>query len=71
MTDIIHIYRERYKVLCTAISDEESIFVKNNLTVTALGKKSFYLKAGKVQKDMGLFIVDLSKHFILTIRITK
>lgn len=65
MTDIIHIYRERYNVLSTAISDEESIFVKNNLTDTALGKKSFYLKAGKVQKDMVFIYCGLIRAFYI------
>jgi CRP/FNR family transcriptional regulator len=65
MTNIIQIYLERYKVLSPEISDEELVFVKSNLTVTELGKNSFYLEAGKVQKDMGFIYCGLIRAFYI------
>lgn len=65
MTEIIDTYLERYTTLSPEISEEELLFVKNNLSLTVWKKNTFYLNSGTVQKDLGFIHSGLVRVFYI------
>lgn len=63
MIEIIENHLQIYKHFIPDISDEELLYLRENITVTEFKKKSFYLKAGQVQKSLGYLHKGLLRAF--------
>lgn len=63
MNEIIENYLQRCKSLIPDIVAEELLFIRENITITVLKRKTFYLKSGEVQKSLGYLYNGLLRAF--------
>lgn len=54
------------KAICSDLTEEELAFITSKVTVTKIKSKTFYLKAGIVQKSMGFIYNGLLRSYYLS-----
>jgi CRP/FNR family transcriptional regulator, anaerobic regulatory protein len=65
MEEIIQNYLNRYISLTPEITESELQFLRENLTITKLNKKDFFLKAGEIQRNLGFLSSGLLRAFYI------
>ncbi|WP_298313403.1 Crp/Fnr family transcriptional regulator [uncultured Aquimarina sp.] len=58
-------YLDSYVKVCPQLKKDELNFIKDNLSITQLGKRQFYLKSGQIQKEMSFVHKGLLKSYYI------
>lgn len=58
-------YLDSYLKVCPQLKKDELNFIKDNLSITQLGKRQFYLKSGQIQKEMTFVHKGLLKSYYI------
>lgn len=65
MLEEIEYYLNTFKKICSAITNEELEFIKQDISFQRFPKKHYYLKPGKVQTAMGFLSKGLIRNFYI------
>ncbi|WP_298543992.1 Crp/Fnr family transcriptional regulator [uncultured Aquimarina sp.] len=58
-------YLDSYLKICPQLKKDELNFIRDNLSITQLEKRQFYLKSGQIQKEMSFVHQGLLKSYYI------
>lgn len=58
-------YLDSYRKICPFLKEDELAFIRSNLSISVLKKGEYFLKSGKIQRNMGYVFEGLLRSFYI------